>query len=234
MIDVDTVTKTHLRGETEVRALRGVTCRIPAGSFTFVLGPSGSGKSTLLYLIGALDEPTGGRIVVDGRALGELTAAERDDYRRRTVGFVFQNFNLLSNLTAVDNVLVPWLPRGVSTELRVRAVALLERVGLGNRLDHRPNQLSGGEQQRVAIARALLKDPKLVLADEPTGELDSETGLEVFGYLRRLHAEQGATVVVVSHDRQYLAAGDRVLRLRDGQLAGEEIVGEDRNSDAID
>jgi putative ABC transport system ATP-binding protein len=219
MIEIRDVTKTHLRGETEVRALRGVSCEIEHGTFSFIVGPSGSGKSTLLYLIGALDEPTSGEIVVDGRKLSSLSARDRDNYRRSEVGFIFQSFNLLNNLTAVENVLVPFLPKGVSGELRSRAVELLNRVGLSDRLDHRPNQLSGGEQQRVAIARALLKHPKLVLADEPTGELDSQTGKEVFGYLREMHQSEKTTVIVVTHDERYFTPTDRIITLRDGQIA---------------
>jgi putative ABC transport system ATP-binding protein len=218
-IELRSVAKSHHIGTTEVRALRGVTAEIPAGSFTFIVGPSGSGKSSLLYLIGALDEPTAGEIVVGGRRLQSFTAQERDQYRRDDVGFVFQSFNLLANLTAVENVLVPYMPRGIRGDLRPRAIQLLKQVGLANRLDHRPNQLSGGEQQRVAIARAILKRPKLVLADEPTGELDSATGAEVFGHLRRLHEELRTTVVVVTHDQRYLTASDNVLRLQDGKLA---------------
>ena len=218
MIQIENVTKVHHRGETEVRALRGITCRMDSGSFTFVLGPSGSGKSTLLYLIGALDKPTGGEIVVQGRKISEFTSRERDEYRRFQVGFVFQSFNLLSNLDAVDNVLVPYIPLGITSERRSRAVELLKRVGLEDRLEHRPNQLSGGEQQRVAIARALLKQPSLVLADEPTGELDSQTGADVFGYLRRLHQEHQTTVIVATHDLRYITESDHVLRLCDGQI----------------
>ena len=221
MIEIQNVTKVHRRGETEVPALRGVSCAIPAGSFTFIVGPSGSGKSTLLYLIGALDEPTSGEILIDGRRLSELTDRERDEYRRRRVGFIFQSFNLLSNLDAVENVLVPFLPVGIAPELRARAVELLKQVGLGHRLDHRPNQLSGGEQQRVAIARALLKHPQLVLADEPTGELDSRSGAEIFSHLRRLHREQQTTVIVVTHDQRYIEPGNRIIRLRDGKIADE-------------
>jgi putative ABC transport system ATP-binding protein len=218
-IELRDVAKSHHLGTTEVRALRGVTAEIPAGTFTFIVGPSGSGKSSLLYLIGALDEPSRGEIIVGGRHLQQFTAQERDNYRREDVGFVFQSFNLLANLNAVDNVLVPFMPRGISHDLRARATQLLKDVGLGNRLDHRPNQLSGGEQQRVAIARAILKRPKLVLADEPTGELDSATGAEIFGHLRRLHEELKTTVVVVTHDQRYLTESDNVLRLQDGNLA---------------
>ena len=218
MIELKSVTKTHHRGQTAVHALRGVSCEIERGSFNFIVGPSGSGKSSLLYLIGALDEPTSGDIVVDGRSLQSLTNPQRDEYRRLEVGFIFQSFNLLANLDAIDNVLVPFLPRGADAALRDRAVALLKQVGLGDRLQHRPAHLSGGEQQRVAIARALLKCPKLVLADEPTGELDSKTGAEVFQLLRELSAANGATVVVVTHDQIYFQPTDRIIRMRDGQL----------------
>jgi putative ABC transport system ATP-binding protein len=218
MIRIQDVTKIHHRGEAEVAALRGVTCEVPAGSFTFIVGPSGSGKSTLLYLVGALDAPSSGEIEVFGRRLSTFAARERDAYRRDDVGFVFQSFNLLGNLDAVDNVLVPYLPRGISPDLRRRAEELLARVGLKDRLRHRPSQLSGGEQQRVAIARALLKRPKLVLADEPTGELDSATGAEIFGFLRQLHAEMQTTVIVVTHDHRYMRDDDNRLRLRDGRV----------------
>ena len=218
MIEIRDVTKTYLRGETQVHALRGVSCEIAAATFNFILGPSGSGKSSLLYLIGALDNPTSGDVSIDERSLTAMTTSERDAYRRNDVGFVFQSFNLLSNLDAVDNVLVPWLPGGVSADLRKQAESLLKQVGLGDRLDHRPNQLSGGEQQRIAIARALLKKPRVVLADEPTGELDTATGAEVFQLLRGLCAEQNTTVIVVTHDESFLTPDDRVLRMRDGKL----------------
>ncbi len=221
MIQAAGVTKTYRRGTHEVSALRGVTFELPAGSFAFVLGPSGSGKSTLLQLLGALDEPTSGELTLDGQRLRGMTARQRDDFRREQVGFIFQSFNLLSNLTAVDNVLVPFLPRGVPAELRSRAVELLKQVGLSERLDHRPNQLSGGEQQRVAIARALLKRPKFVLADEPTGELDSQTGAEVFRLLRDLREQHHATVIVVTHDPTFIQPDDRILRMRDGRIVEE-------------
>lgn len=221
MIQIQDVTKTHYRGQTEVHALRGISCEVERGSFNFVLGPSGSGKSSLLYLIGALDLPTTGRITVDDASLTEMSEPQRDAYRRDDVGFIFQSFNLLGNLDTVDNTLVPYLPQGVSPELRKRAVELLKQVGLGDRLDHQPRQLSGGEQQRVAIARALLKKPKLVLADEPTGELDSQTGEEVFGLLRELCAKEETTVIVVTHDQSFLSPSDHVLRMRDGRLEGK-------------
>ena len=220
-IEIEDLTKEFTIGPTTVRALRGVTARIVDGSFQFVLGPSGSGKSTLLYLLGALDRPSGGSITIDGRLINELSREEQDEFRRTEVGFVFQSFNLLGNLTALDNVLAPFLPIGVSGELRQRAEDLLVHVGLGDRQRHRPAELSGGEQQRVAIARALLKRPKLVLADEPTGELDHRTGAEVMGYLRDLREELGTTVVVVTHDASYIEPGDATLRLRDGQVVSD-------------
>lgn len=221
MIQAEAVTKTYRRGIHEVSALRGVTFELPAGSFAFVLGPSGSGKSTLLQLLGALDEPTSGELILAGQRLSSMSSHQRDNFRREQVGFIFQSFNLLSNLTAVDNVLVPFLPRGVSAELRSRAIELLNQVGLSDRLDHRPNQLSGGEQQRVAIARALLKRPKIVLADEPTGELDSQTGADVFRLLRELREQHNATVIVVTHDPTFIRPDDRILRMRDGRIVEE-------------
>uniref|UniRef100_A0A7C2P519 ABC transporter ATP-binding protein n=1 Tax=Schlesneria paludicola TaxID=360056 RepID=A0A7C2P519_9PLAN len=220
MIDVDHVSKIHRRGQLEVAALRECTCQIPAGSFTFILGPSGSGKSTLLYLLGGLDEPTSGEIRIAGRSLQSMSTRERDRFRRNDVGFVFQNFNLLANLTALDNVLVPFLPQGITTQQRKRARDLLDRLGLGARRDHTPNELSGGEQQRVAIARALLKQPQLILADEPTGELDTENSAAILGDLRQMCQEHKTTIVVVTHEQEHLRPGDTVIRIRDGHVVG--------------
>lgn len=220
-IDVSNVVKTYRRGVDEVRALRGLTCQIPQGRLSFIVGPSGSGKSSLLYLLGGLDRPDSGEISVFGRPLTQFSHRERDEFRRREVGFIFQNFNLLGNLSAVDNVLVPFLPQGISPDLRRQAVELLTQVGLSKRLDHRPNQLSGGEQQRVAIARALLKRPLLVLGDEPTGELDSTSGAEIYRHLRQLRDQHGSTIVVVTHDRSHIEPGDFVLTIRDGTLKTE-------------
>ncbi len=221
MIEVEHVSKVHRRGPVEVAALRDITCTIPAGAFTFILGPSGSGKSTLLYLLGGLDEPTGGDIRIFGKSLKTLTRGERDRMRRLDIGFVFQSFNLLSNLNAVENVLVPFFPAGVTREQRQTAAELLKQLGLGDRLDHRPTQLSGGEQQRVAIARALLKRPRLVLADEPTGELDTENSLAILGELRRMSEQHGTTVVVVTHEQEFVQPNDTVIRIRDGRCVSE-------------
>ena len=222
MIDVVDVRKSYRSGDRQVDALRGVRCRVPKGRFAFIVGPSGSGKSTLLYLLGALDQPTSGSILVEGQDLTTMSEAEQNAYRRDRVGFIFQSFNLISNLTSVENVLVPFLPRGLTPELRQRAEELLREVGLGNRLDHRPYQMSGGEQQRVAIARALIKDPILVLGDEPTGELDSKTGDEIYRILRRLQSQRETTLVVVTHDRRFITPNDLVLEIQDGVLKTDD------------
>ncbi len=220
MIDVVNAWKSYKSGTRTVDALRGVYCHIDRGRFAFIVGPSGSGKSTLLYMLGAVDRPTQGDVHVDGESLVAMSEADQNVYRREKIGFIFQSFNLISNLTAVENVLIPFLPRGVTAQQRADAVELLTRVGLGDRLDHRPYQLSGGEQQRVAIARALVKRPLLVLADEPTGELDSKTGDEIYKILRSLQADYQTTLVVVTHDRRFIMPDDLVLEIQDGQLVG--------------
>jgi len=221
MIEVRNVHKSFRSGSRSVEALRGVSCEVDRGRFAFIVGPSGSGKSTLLYLMGALDRPTSGEIIVEGQNLGTMSEAQQNAYRRDQIGFIFQAFNLISNLTALQNVLIPFLPRGVTAEQRQRAVDLLTEVGLGDRIDHRPYQLSGGEQQRVAIARALVKQPVLILADEPTGELDSRSGDEIYTILRRLQESSGTTLVVVTHDRRFITPDDLVLEIQDGQLASD-------------
>jgi putative ABC transport system ATP-binding protein len=225
MIEVSDVHKSFKSGERWVEVLRGVSCQIPKGRFAFIVGPSGSGKSTLLYLMGALDHPNSGRISVEGRDLTAMSESEQNEYRRSRVGFIFQSFNLIKNLSAEQNVVVPFLPTGVTEQQRREAAKLLTTVGLGDRLDHKPWQLSGGEQQRVAIARALIKDPVVVLADEPTGELDRKTGDEIYKILRRLQAERQTTLVVVTHDRRFIRPDDLVLEIEDGLVkstAGSE------------
>jgi len=224
MIAVESIRKTFRSGSHDVEALRGLSCTIDRGRLAFIVGPSGSGKSTLLYLLGALDQPTSGSIVVDGHDLTRLTESETNAYRRDHVGFIFQSFNLIGNLTCVENVLIPFLPRGITAAQRERAVELLTDVGLKHRLDHRPRQLSGGEQQRVAIARALVKDPKLLLADEPTGELDSRTGDEIYKILRQLQAQRQTTLVIVTHDRRFITSNDQVIEIQDGQLMGAGLA----------
>ena len=222
MIEVSDVHKSFKSGDRWVEVLRGVSCQIPKGRFAFIVGPSGSGKSTLLYLMGALDHPTSGRIEVEGRDLTGMSEAEQNEYRRDRVGFIFQSFNLIKNLSALQNVVVPFLPTGVTDQHRRDAAELLTTVGLGDRLDHRPWQLSGGEQQRVAIARALIKDPVVVLADEPTGELDRKTGDEIYKILRRLQADRQTTLVVVTHDRRFIRPDDLVLEIEDGLLKSSD------------
>jgi putative ABC transport system ATP-binding protein len=218
MISVVNVWKSYRSGTRWVEALRGLSCEIERGRFAFIVGPSGSGKSTLLYLLGAIDRPTRGEVLVDGKNLVAMSEAMQNLYRREQVGFIFQSFNLISNLSALENVLVPFLPRGVTAEQKQAAVELLTQVGLGDRLDHRPYQLSGGEQQRVAIARALVKRPLLLLADEPTGELDSKTGDEIYRILRSMQRSFQTTLVVVTHDRRFITPDDLVLEIQDGQL----------------
>ena len=216
------LTNLHRRyemGDTHVDALRGVNLTIAPGEFVALVGPSGSGKSTVLNLIGGLDRPTEGKIWVDGV---ELTAEDERGltaHRRHRVGFVFQSFNLLPRLTALENVALPLMFGRVSGRERLtRARALLEQVGLAGRLNHRPTQLSGGEQQRVAIARSLVAEPALLLADEPTGNLDTTTGGDIMTLLKALNVERGLTLLVVTHDPKVAAFADRIIRLRDGRV----------------
>jgi len=221
-IEVHGLVKTYGTGSTAVRALRGLDLTIAPGEFVAVMGPSGCGKSTLLHILGSLESPTGGSISVVGRRYEGLDDRELTRLRREHIGFVFQFFNLLPSLTALENVLLPALIAGqVDDARRRRALELLERVGLGDRADHRPTELSGGEQQRVSIARAVLLSPELLLADEPTGNLDSRAGSQVLRLLRELNREEGRTIVMVTHDPSAAAMADRVVFLRDGTVAGE-------------
>lgn len=206
-------------GPTTVHALDGVSMSVSEGEFLSVMGPSGSGKSTLLNLVGGLDRPTSGRIWVDDREITELDENELAEYRRRQVGFVFQSFNLVSTMTALENVAFPmFFARMSPARRRGRAQHLLEAVGLTERMDHQPTELSGGEQQRVAIARSLANDPTIVLADEPTGNLDSHTGAEVMEVLARLNREEGRTIIVVSHDPTVAGFVGRSIHLLDGKV----------------
>jgi putative ABC transport system ATP-binding protein len=212
-------------GETTVEALRDVNLEVPTGQFLALLGPSGSGKSTLLNLVGGLDRPTYGELWVDGVELSTSKEKALTAHRREKVGFVFQSFNLLPRLTALENVAIPLMFVGVPQHERLeRARNLLIRVGLAERMHHRPTQLSGGEQQRVAIARALVGRPAIILADEPTGNIDSATGGEIMSLLRLLNREEGATLLLVTHDLEASGFADRLLHLRDGQIldAGDQ------------
>ncbi len=203
-----------------IRALENVTFSVQAGEFLAICGPSGSGKSTLLNLLGTLDRPSGGEVWVNGVDVSTLKGNALADFRRANIGFVFQLFNLVPALTSLENVMLPLLPyrRGLKFDLERRAEELLVSVGLEKRMHHLPGQLSGGEQQRVAIARALVNYPKVILADEPTGNLDSANGGEIISLLRRLNREQGLTLVLVTHDSAIAGQAERVIHLQDGQL----------------
>ena len=210
-------------GGQTVRALDGVDLAVRTGEFLAMMGPSGSGKSTLLYLLGGLDRPTGGQIWVDDKELGALDEAALAAYRGRQVGFVFQSFHLIPTMTARQNVEFPMLfARLPAAARRERATRLLERVGLGERLDHRPTELSGGQQQRVAVARALVNNPALILADEPTGNLDSHTGLEIMDLLADLNRSEKRTIVIVSHDPSVADYATRTVHLKDGRIVDPE------------
>ncbi len=218
------LTRTFEVGETTVEALRSINLEVGKGQFVALVGPSGSGKSTLLNLVGGLDRPTDGQLWVDGEELSASKEKALTEHRRRRVGFVFQSFNLLPRLTAVENVALPLIFVGVAERERIeRAAELLAQVGLSDRLDHRPTQLSGGEQQRVAIARALVNRPAIILADEPTGNIDTATGAEIMALLRRLNREQGVTLLLVTHDHEAASFADSIIQLRDGQIIGGEV-----------
>jgi putative ABC transport system ATP-binding protein len=218
-IVADEVTRTYALDGVSVPALRGVSFTIPAGDYVAIVGPSGSGKSTLMHLLGGLDRPTSGRLSIGGRDIGSLSQHELARLRNETIGFVFQSFHLLARTSAVDNVALPLVYRGIGArERRAKATETLERVGLGHRLDHRPNQLSGGEQQRVAIARALVTDPDVLLADEPTGNLDTTNGQAVLALLEQLNVERGVALVIVTHDREVAGRANRQIVMRDGLI----------------
>jgi putative ABC transport system ATP-binding protein len=234
VIEVKDLTKVYRMGEHEVRALRGVSLGIEAGEFVAVTGPSGSGKSTFMHIAGCLDRPSGGNYFLDGRDVSKLSKDELARVRNEKIGFVFQGFNLLTRTTAIDNVELPLLYRSKNgykaADRHKRAMAALDSVGLGSRYHHMPNQLSGGQQQRVAIARALINDPSIILADEPTGNLDTRTSIEVMGIFQRLNREKGITVLLITHEMDIAEYGTRLIRFRDGRVVADQPVLHRRNA----
>jgi putative ABC transport system ATP-binding protein len=225
LVTAKDLTRIYGHGDTAVTALNHVNLAVQAGEFAAVMGPSGCGKSTLLHLLGGLDTPTEGSVTIDGETLNELSDDTLTKLRRRKIGFVFQFFNLIPVLNATENAAMPLILDGVNpAEARPRAAEWLTKVGLGNRLNNRPDQLSGGQQQRVAVARAMLADPPLILADEPTGNLDSRSGDEIAGLLRQAASEWSRAVIMVTHDPRIAAYADRIVFLKDGQVVDETIL----------
>ncbi len=225
VIWIEDLHKIYKMGDNEVHALRGVSLTIRRGEIVTIMGPSGSGKSTLMNILGCLDQPTYGLYVLDGTDVSKMSDDELAEVRNKMVGFVFQSFNLLARTTALDNVLLPLVYAGTTVrERRNRAREVLQSVGLGDRMDHTPNELSGGQQQRVAIARALVNQPAIILADEPTGNLDSKSGREVMTILQKLNRETGITVVLVTHDPYISRYSQRVIHIFDGKIVKEETI----------
>jgi putative ABC transport system ATP-binding protein len=225
LIEVRELTKTYQMGEVQVHALRGLSLDIEEGEWVAIMGPSGSGKSTLMHIVGCLDTPTSGAYLLNGTDVSRMNEQQLAAVRNREVGFVFQTFNLLARTSALKQVMLPMQysrngDRPAPAERRERAQAALEAVGLGHRLDHQPTELSGGQQQRVAIARALVNRPKIIMADEPTGNLDSTSGQEIMDIFHRLHEEQGITLIMVTHDPNIGAEAERTINLMDGQVVG--------------
>jgi len=231
LIRVENLTKTYLLGEVAVNALGGVSTLIDQGSFVAIMGPSGSGKSTFMNILGCLDRPTSGTYYLDGISVGDLGRDELAEIRNKKIGFVFQQFNLLARTSAIKNVQLPLLYSDTeSGDPRARAMKALSIVGLAERADHRPSQLSGGQQQRVAIARSLINNPQLILADEPTGALDSRTSIEIMAIFQRLNQEHGITVVLVTHEPDISCYAERILTFRDGLIVSDERVQERRDA----
>jgi putative ABC transport system ATP-binding protein len=225
ILELVDVGKTYRSGSLEVEAVRGVSLRVREGEFVSTMGPSGSGKSTLMHIIGCLDTPTTGRYLLAGEDVSRMSEAQLAHVRNRRIGFVFQQFNLLPSMTAWRNVELPLVYAGIArAERRRRAVEALERVGLGDRVHHRPTELSGGQQQRVSVARALVNDPQLILADEPTGNLDSVSTADVLDLFDELH-DQGRTIVLITHERDVAARAGRSVHMHDGRLLGADPVG---------
>jgi putative ABC transport system ATP-binding protein len=228
VISVRNLVKSYTVGEVVVRALRGADLDVEAGEFVAVTGPSGSGKSTLMHILGCLDRPTSGQYILDGKDVSRMSKDDLAIVRNRKIGFVFQGFNLLSRTTALDNVELPLLYNGAAkiklSERHKRAMAALSAVGLGERYHHYPNQLSGGQQQRVAIARSLINEPSIILADEPTGNLDTRTSIEVMGIFQRLNIERGITIILITHEMDIAEYGTRLVRFRDGRIQIDEKI----------
>ena len=223
LIEIDSVTKDYLLGQTVVHALRGITMEIKEGEFIAIWGPSGSGKTTLLNLVGAIDEPTSGHIRFEGQVLSTLTDDNRSELRNRSIGFIFQGFNLIPVLSALENVMLPLQIKGLSgKDATGKAMDRLEQVGLSDYANNRPDKLSGGQQQRVSIARALVTNPSLVIADEPTANLDSDTAMKILGLMRLLNSEERTTFIFSTHDQRLLSNVDRLVRLEDGLISNEE------------
>jgi putative ABC transport system ATP-binding protein len=225
LLQVRSLEKSYTRGEETVNALKGVSLDISDGQFVSIMGPSGSGKSTLLHLMGGLDRPSKGQVILRGESIDQLSDTELSLFRRQKLGFIFQFFNLLPTLSAIENVSLPRLLGNESIKkIEPRARELLALMGLEHRMNHKPDQLSGGEMQRVAIARALISDPLLILADEPTGNLDSKTGESILSLLREMTQKTGKTIVMVTHDPKAASYGNRLIRMRDGALESDETL----------
>jgi len=219
IIKLDNVWKIYKMGKVEVPALRGMNLEVKTGEFLAIMGPSGSGKSTAMNMVGCLDVPTKGRIFLEGQDISKLSESDLAQIRGKKIGFIFQTFNLILTLSALENVALPMIFQNITKEERVkRATELLEMVGLGDRINHKPNELSGGQQQRVAIARSLINNPEVILADEPTGNLDSVSGHKVIDFLKELHEKEKKTIVMVTHDKDVAKYAERIEYLRDGEI----------------
>jgi len=218
ILNLENVSKIYQMDGVSVKALDNVTLTITEGDFVSIIGPSGSGKSTMMHIVGCLDTPTSGKVFLDGQEVSQMSERQLAQVRNKKIGFVFQQFNLLPRTSALENVSLPLLYNGTpSSQIPQKAAEVLGKVGLGERLGHHPNQLSGGQQQRVAIARALVTDPSIILADEPTGNLDSKSGVEIMDIFKRLH-HQGRTIILVTHDDEIADQAQRIIRLRDGKV----------------